>query len=63
MVRGSANFRLAAKLKELKQDIKSWNRDVFRRLERNKISALQQVDFWDMVESEEFVRRRNRDEK
>lgn len=52
MVRGSANFRLAAKLKELKQNIKSWNRDVFRRLERNKISALQQVDFWDMVESE-----------
>ena len=52
MVKGSANFRLAAKLKELKQNIKSWNRDVFRRLECNKISALQQVDFWDMVESE-----------
>ena len=45
MVKGSANFRLAAKLKELKQNIKSWNRDVFRRLECNKISALQQVDF------------------
>ena len=45
MVRGSANFRLAAKLKELKQNIKSWNRDVFGRLECNKISALQQVDF------------------
>ena len=52
MVRGSASFRLAAKLKELKQNIKSWNRDVFGRLECNKISALQQVDFWDMVESE-----------
>ena len=45
VVRGSANFRLAAKLKELKQNIKSWNKDVFGRLECNKISALQQVDF------------------
>ena len=52
MVRGSASFRLAAKLKELKQNIKSWNRDVFGRLECNKVSALQQVDFWDLVESE-----------
>ena len=52
VVRGSANFRLAAKLKELKQNIKSWNRDVFGRLEFNKNSALQQVEFWDLVESE-----------
>ena len=51
MVRGNASFRLAAKLKELKQNIKSWNRDVFGRLECNKVSALQRVDFWDLVES------------
>ena len=52
VVRGSASFRLGAKLKELKQNIKSWNRDVFGRLECNKMSALQQVEFWDLVESE-----------
>ena len=52
VVRGRASFRLAAKLKELKQNIKSWNRDVFGRLKYNKFSALQQVEFWDMVESE-----------
>ena len=50
--KGRASFRLAAKLKELKQKIKSWNRDVFGRLECNKNSALQQVEFWDLVESE-----------
>ena len=52
VVRGKASFRLAAKLKELKQKIKSWNRDVFGRLECNKNLALQQVEFWDLVESE-----------
>ncbi|RVW96466.1 hypothetical protein CK203_029756 [Vitis vinifera] len=48
--RGRASFRLAAKMKVLKEKIKVWNRDVFGRLEVNKSSALQQVDFWDMVE-------------
>ena len=33
--RGRANFRLAAKLKVLKEKIKVWNRDVFGRLEVN----------------------------
>ncbi|RVW48045.1 putative mitochondrial protein [Vitis vinifera] len=33
LVRGNASFRLATKLKELKQRIKVWNRDVFGRLE------------------------------
>ncbi|RVX21642.1 hypothetical protein CK203_002122 [Vitis vinifera] len=49
---GRASFRLATKLKVMKEKIKGWNRDVFRRLEVNKISALQQVEFWDRVESE-----------
>ena len=52
VVRGSASFRLVAKLKEVKQKIRFWNRDVFGRLEFNKNSALQQVEFWDLVESE-----------
>ena len=52
MVRSSASFRLAAKMKELKQELKVWNRDVFGRLECNKALALQQVEVWDQVESE-----------
>ena len=51
-MRGRASFRLASKLKMLKQKIKVWNREVFRRLEVNKNSTLQQVEYWDGVESE-----------
>ncbi|RVX17539.1 hypothetical protein CK203_003885 [Vitis vinifera] len=51
-VRGRTSFRLASKLKVLKQKIKVWNREVFRRLEVNKNSALQQLEYWDGVESE-----------
>ena len=46
--RGSGFF----KMKELKQKIKVWNREVFGRLEVNKNSALQQIEYWDGVESE-----------
>ncbi|KAJ9685070.1 hypothetical protein PVL29_017197 [Vitis rotundifolia] len=49
---GRASFRLASKLKAMKEKIKAWNRDVFGRLEVNKSSALQQVEFWDRVEDE-----------
>ena len=38
--RGRASFRLASKLKILKEKIKTWNRDVFGRLEVNKNLAL-----------------------
>ena len=51
-MRGRASFRLASKLKFLKQKIEVWNREVFGRLEVNKNSALQQVEYWDGVESE-----------
>ncbi|RVW74598.1 Transposon TX1 uncharacterized 149 kDa protein [Vitis vinifera] len=50
VVRGSASFRLAAKMKELEQKFKVWNRDVFERLECNKALALQQVEFWDQLD-------------
>ncbi|KAJ9671525.1 hypothetical protein PVL29_025297 [Vitis rotundifolia] len=50
--RGRANFRLASKLKAMKEKIKAWNREVFGRLEVNKSSALQQVESWDRVEDE-----------
>ncbi|RVW35251.1 Transposon TX1 uncharacterized 149 kDa protein [Vitis vinifera] len=46
------SFRLASKLKVLKQKIKDWNRNVFGRSEVNKNLALQQVELWDKVESE-----------
>ena len=39
-------------MKVMKEKIKGWNRDVFGRLEVNKNLALQQVEFWDGVESE-----------
>ncbi|RVW15177.1 LINE-1 reverse transcriptase-like [Vitis vinifera] len=49
--RGRASFRVASKLKFLKDKIKSWNMEVFGRVEVNKNLALQQVEFWDRVES------------
>ncbi|RVW31856.1 hypothetical protein CK203_099023 [Vitis vinifera] len=48
---GRASFRMAAKMKEMKEKIKVWNRDVFGRVEVNKSSALRQIEFWDRVES------------
>ena len=60
---GRANFRLATKLKVLKQKIKYWNGDVFGRLEVNKNSALQQVEFWDRVESERSLSEREMEMK
>ena len=54
-MRGRASFRLASKLKVLKQKIKVWNRKVFRRLEVNKNSALQQLEYWDGVECEKSL--------
>ena len=50
-MRGSASFRLATKMKAVKQKLQVWNREVFGRLEDNKAAALQLVDHWDMVES------------
>ena len=39
-------------MKEIKQKLKVWNREVFGRLEYNKVVTLQLVDYWDLVESE-----------
>ena len=52
MVRGSASYRPAAQLKEMKHILRIWNREVFGRLECNKATALQQVEYWDLVERE-----------
>ena len=56
--RGRTSFRLASKLKILKDKIKTWNKDVFGRLEVNKNLALQQVEFWDRVESDRSLTER-----
>ena len=40
-VRGSASYKLATKMKEIKQKLKVWNREVFGKLECNKSVALQ----------------------
>ena len=50
-VRGSGSYKLAIKMKEVKQKLKVWNREVFGKLETNKSSALQQVEYWDREES------------
>ncbi|RVW16952.1 LINE-1 reverse transcriptase-like [Vitis vinifera] len=55
-VSGRASYRLATKLKVIKQKLKVWNREVFGNLESNKMAALQQVDYWDQVEGEQDVR-------
>ncbi|RVW84973.1 hypothetical protein CK203_037668 [Vitis vinifera] len=51
-VSGRASYKLATKLKVIKQNLKTWNREVFGSLESNKLVALQQVEYWDQVESE-----------
>ncbi|RVW72592.1 Transposon TX1 uncharacterized 149 kDa protein [Vitis vinifera] len=61
---GRASYKLATKLKGMKEKLKVWNREVFGNLETNKMVALQQVDHWDQVESErrlteeEFARKK-----
>ncbi|RVW55567.1 Transposon TX1 uncharacterized 149 kDa protein [Vitis vinifera] len=60
---GRASFRMAAKMKEMKEKIKVWNRDVFGRVEVNKSSALRQIEFWDRVESGRDLSERETDLK
>ena len=46
------SFILSAKLKALKGVLKTWNREVFGRVETNKKDALRRVAFWDDLEKE-----------
>ena len=48
--RGSCNFIMAAKLKALQSNLKTWNKEVFGKVEVNKSLALQQVNLWDNQE-------------
>ena len=49
---GSFSFILTAKLKALKGILKTWNREVFGRVEANKKEALRMVIFWDDLKKE-----------
>ena len=49
---GSFNFILSAKLKALKGILKTWNREVFGKVETNKKDVLCRVTFWDDIEKE-----------
>ena len=51
-VYGSFSFILSAKLKTLKGILKTWNREVFGKVETNKKDALSRVTFWDDLEKE-----------
>ena len=48
--RGSSSCILATKLKALKGILKTWNKEVFGKVEVNKRLALQQINFWDTQE-------------
>ena len=48
--KGSSSCILATKLKALKGILKTWNKEVFGKVEVNKRLALQQINFWDTQE-------------
>ena len=52
---GSFIFILATKLKALKGFLKSWNKELFGRVERKKSEALCRVCFWDMKEKDNLL--------
>ena len=49
---GSFSFILASQLMARKAFLKSWNRDVFGRVEVNKCKALCRVSYWDDIEND-----------
>ena len=52
MVRGSYSFVLAWKLKELKKDLKVWNKEVFVSILARKEKAQKWIGFYDQRERE-----------
>ncbi|RVW31413.1 hypothetical protein CK203_090153 [Vitis vinifera] len=59
-VSGRVSYKLATKLKGIKQNLQVWNKEVFGNLESNKLAALQQVDYWDQVESERSQKKKRK---
>ena len=60
---GSFSYILAAKLKALKGILKSWNMEVFGRVEVKKKEALQRVSCWDSMEKQRELILEEREEK
>ena len=50
--RGTSSYVLMEKLKAIKNLLKTWNKEVFGRVEENKKLALTKVVAWDAIESE-----------
>ena len=46
---GMSSFRVVEKLEALKLKLKNWNKEIFGRVEKRKIPALQKVAFWDTL--------------
>ena len=60
---GSFSYILAAKLKALKGILKSWNMEVFGRVDVKKKEALQRVSFWDGLEKQRELILEEREER
>ena len=60
---GSFSYILAAKLKDLKCILKTWNMEVFGRVEVKKKEALQRVSFWDGMEMQRELVLEEREER
>ena len=60
---GSFSYILSAKLKALKGILKSWNMEVFGRVEVKKKEALQRVSFWDDLEKQRELVLEEREER
>ncbi|KAL6338115.1 hypothetical protein AAG906_010684 [Vitis piasezkii] len=54
-VQGSCSYILDAKLKALKQDLKSWNKEVFGNVSSKKLEALAQLGLWGAKEREQTL--------
>ena len=59
---GSYSFILATKLKALKGILKTWNKEVFGKVEVKK-EALRRVSFWDDLEKERELVLEEREER
>ena len=60
---GSDNFIIAAKLKALKGILKTWNKEVFGKVEVKKKEAHRKVSFWDDLEKDRELVLEEREER
>ena len=60
---GSFSYIMATKLKALKGILKSWNKEVFGKVEVKKKEALRRVSFWDDLEKQRELVLEEREER